>query len=188
MIKILSEDHSFSRAPARNVNEKVIDRSRAQFLNEFFGSMLYKLIITPLAVYIYGLTQTGKSTLLKLIRFVLGEKNCVQIQMSQFNETFERVRIEHKLANIVPDESARYITDISFWKAAVSGDPINASKKFQDTHEFAPYAKFITGINKLYYTKDEDDATWQRKQLVFWNAHQYTEKDPARDDINVGQT
>ena len=152
---------------------KAMSAKDVEFLNEYFGSMLWRDIIYPLSAWLVGNSKTGKSTLLNLATYILGKDNIAEIPMHDFNEKFELVQLENKFANIVPDMSCRIVKDTSRFKAAISGDMLKGRELFKNSHIFTGFAKHIFAMNILPVIKDVSDSFFDRTRLVFFTGMQY---------------
>lgn len=137
-------------------NPAVIDQ-----LQEFFGYCLTRDTRYGKALFLFGPGADGKSTVIKILRHMVGIQNCSSIGFADLEDQFLRSSLYNKLLNISTEVGAKAL-DSPFFKAIVTGDPITAAFKHQDAFDFTPYCKLIFAANKKPRVLDNSDGFFRR--------------------------
>ncbi len=148
-------------------------------VQEFAGYILTRHARYEKCLFLYGPGRDGKSTLMKLLREMVGGRNCSAVSFPDLEREFPRSSLYNKLLNISTEIGSQAI-ESSYFKAITSGDPIQAAFKHRDNFEFAPYCKLIFAGNILPRIKDTSDALYERFLPVRFK-RQFLEGDPERD-------
>ncbi|BCS94539.1 primase [Desulfoluna limicola] len=130
-------------------------------LQEFFGYCLTRDTRYAKALFLFGPGADGKSTVIKILRHMVGIQNCSSIGFADLEDQFLRSSLYNKLLNISTEVGAKAL-DSPFFKAIVTGDPITAAFKHQDAFDFTPYCKLIFAANKKPRVLDNSDGFFRR--------------------------
>lgn len=125
-------------------NEEAID-----LIQEITGYLLTTFTQAKKFFVLKGVTNTGKSTFLNVIQYILGEKYLSHIPLQNLNDRFNKAELFGKLANIVNELPDGAITDAGFLKTLIGQDPITAERKGQNPFNFTSKAKHIFACNNL---------------------------------------
>ena len=168
---------SFSQISAEFDAEVDLDLTIDDFLHEVLEpddvQELYKLIgmaMFPTTKYqkaglLFGEGSNGKSVTLKIIRALLGDDNCSSKSLEQLeSDKFAASDLYGKLACIQADIGTDYLPHNEMFKAIVSGDQIDAQRKFGHSFQFKPYATLFFSANNLPPSKDKSPAAYRRWQ------------------------
>lgn len=99
---------------------------------------------------LYGAASGGKGTILRVILWLLGSRNCSAVTLHQLAENrFMGAELYGKRANIAGELKPEEVKDISLVKMLTGEDPIQADKKYGDTFSFFNYAFLAFSCNKL---------------------------------------
>ena len=110
-----------------------------------------------------GTGANGKSTLLKIIRGVIGQDNCSSISIHDIEEQrFAIAQLYSKLANISADISNDGLEGLSRYKQLVSGDGIQVEKKGKEPFDLYNFAKMFFSANDMPNIKDNSDGAFRR--------------------------
>ena len=149
------------------------DEDLVKIVGEMFG---YTIIggypYAHKAFMLYGSGRNGKSTLLEVIRGLLGADNISSVSMKRINKEFSMVRLDGKLANVV-EESPSAIDNESF-KNIVGGGVVTAAKKGMDEYDLVIHARMFFACNDFPHFKDSTVAT--RDRLVILPFNRYIEE------------
>jgi len=148
-------------------------------LQEFAGYIIARHTRYEKCLFLYGPGRDGKSTLMKLLRNMVGGDNCSAVSFPDLEREFPRSSLYNKLLNISTEIGSQAI-ESSYFKAITSGDPIQAAYKHKDNFEFSPYCKLIFAGNILPRIKDTSDALYERFLPIKFK-RQFLEGDPDRD-------
>src|SRR5262249_4948823 len=95
----------------------------AMVLQDAFGYSLTRVQWRQVFCLLYGPGNNGKSTVLTVLRAMLGEQNCSNLTLDQFSERFLLQKTLGKLANVAPDVGELDKRREHILKAYSAGDP-----------------------------------------------------------------
>ncbi|SHT48577.1 DNA primase family protein [Mycobacteroides abscessus] len=121
----------------------VIEESISQFLDE--GRTPSK------ALFVFGPNRTGKSTVLRLAKEMVGGDTKVSgVSLQQLSgEGFAAAEVFGKPINMCPDMPSDYVPDLSIFKRVTGDDTITASKKYGVMLTFRANSLFLMSGNTL---------------------------------------
>jgi putative DNA primase/helicase len=135
-------------------------------LFEIIGYTLYPGLKFKKAFMLLEDTDAGKTTFIRLVRDLLGERNYSATSMRELfdpENRFTIINLFHKLANLTSKTKKCSINDIDLFKRLTGGDPITTDAKFKKPITFTSYAKLIVASNKLPDVKDRNDKAFRRR-------------------------
>lgn len=158
------------------------DAELIQLMSEIFG---YTLLggdpFLQKAFCLYGTGRNGKSTLLYVLKSLIGRNNYSAVPMNLLHKGFSTVMLDKRIANIC-EETPSDTINAEIFKTAVGGGAIVASQKGQPEFLMEVQARFIFACNGLPVFKDRTKGLEDR--LVFIPFELYL-KDEDRDfEIN----
>jgi putative DNA primase/helicase len=165
------------------------DLESAEFLQRFMGYTLTGLTREQCFLILYGIGSNGKSTLLNVLRWLLGPY-CKQTKPDTL--------MKKKFGDGIPNDvamlrGARMVTAIEtnegrqFDEAKIKeftgGDPVTARFFRKEFFEFEPEFKLYLATNHKPQIIGDDEGIWRRVRLMpfnvsFWNPDK-AEKGPA---------
>lgn len=152
-----------------------------ELFEEMIGYCLLKFLPFRCAFYMVGDGANGKSTILRLILTMLGERNCSMLAPEQITtDGFMLAELENKLANIGDDIGAYDIRDSAAFKKACTGEPMVANRKYQDPFSLESYATLIFAANEMPNTRDTSYGSDSRRVIIPLDAR-FTADDPDFD-------
>ncbi len=111
--------------------------------------------------------DTGKSIIFKVLTGMLGQENISNVPMQMMSDRFATSSMYNKRLNIVPDQSASDIHDISVFKQLTGGDLIRVEFKGKQPFETYYHGMLICGCNTLpRILDDKGDHTFKRLDIV----------------------
>jgi putative DNA primase/helicase len=138
-------------------------------IQEMFGWCLWRDYNHQVAFMLVGEGSNGRSTLLGVLRLLLGNENVISVPLQELCKSrFATAELYKKFANIAPDISKDKIEDSSGFKTLTGGDLLKAEKKFCNPFYFVNHSKLIFSANKLPYTTDKSYAYYRRWVLIFF--------------------
>lgn len=161
------------------------DSEVVKLLLESFGNCFHLLNSYRGAVALYGPSgSNGKSTLLNMLRQLIGEENASFLSLQDTAERFRLMEVYGKAVNIGDDISGAYLPDSSLFKKLVTGETVMGERKGQDPVSFRSYAKFFFALNELPPVSDKSSAFFSRLLLVPMTADFSTtrNRDPGLKD------
>lgn len=148
-------------------------------LQEFTGYCFVRHAKYEKALYLLGPGADGKSTYMKILRELVGPRNCSAVSFSAIEDQFQRSAMYDRLVNLSAEIGAESM-ESQYFKKIVSGDTLQAAYKHVDSFEFDPYCKLVFAGNTLPRVRDNTDGYF-RKLLIIEMKRQYLEDDPDRD-------
>lgn len=122
--------------------------------------------------FFVGEGSNGKSTVLRMMRAMLGNKNICCVKPSEMvGNSFNLANLEHKLANIVEELSSADVDDTDVYKQVVAGDVISANRKFKEAVLFNPYSTCVFAMNEVPNFKDKSLGMKRRYECIPFNAN-----------------
>ena len=147
--------------------KEVVKKDDVKRLQEIFGYCLYRDYPIQKAFMFLGEGANGKSTVLNLLKKMLGNENVSSLSLQELcSNRFAAANLHTKLANIYPDLPDKTLTQTGMFKILTGGDTISAEQKFKDHFNFVNYAKLIFSANKLPESKDDTNAFFRRWEFI----------------------
>lgn len=145
--------HAYFELTDRILNNiSIHDKAVRHLLEEMIGSCFYRsnALAGGKAFILTGTGANGKSTLLDMVKHLLGKQNISVLDMKKLsNSRFSPAMMAGKIANIGDDISDEFIADSSDFKKIVTGQMITAEFKGQDEFSFDPYCKLLFSANSI---------------------------------------
>lgn len=153
---------------------------KADLLQEFFGYCITPDISQKKALLLLGDTDSGKSTILNILRLMLGHKNCSSVPLKYLSHPQYTPMMINKFANIDADVSKDAQSYEAEFKIITSGEPISCNQKFVETFEFVPRCKIILAANVFPKIADHSSAFYSRLILIPCN-RRFSEQEKNRN-------
>jgi len=147
------------------------DKELRMLIEEMIGYCLFRRNELGKCFILTGNGSNGKSTLLNIIKTLIGAVNISSVALNELNSTFKPFQLEGKLANIGDDISNAYIDDNSMFKKLVTGETVNVERKGKDPYDFNNYSKLIFSCNDIPRINDLSDGLKRRIIFVPFNAN-----------------
>ena len=137
------------------------------FIWEVIGYTMYSGNPLHAAVLLYGKGRNGKGTLIRVLKALLGERNCSAVGLHELTENrFRTATLYGKLANLAGDLDSRWIANTAAFKAITGGDLVQAEHKFGHPFEFTPWAFPFYSANKAFGSADSSEGWVSRWTVV----------------------
>lgn len=151
------------------------------WLQEYIGYCLYRTWDWDKVVMLLGDGDNGKSTLLEIVRSLLGKDNCPTIGLYDLcNGRWYQAELYLKLCNIDADTATKDLENTSRFKTATGGDQIMGERKGKNPFFFQSHCKHFMSCNTMPYCYDDTDAFYRRWFIIKF-FEQFPEGDPRRD-------
>lgn len=161
---------------------------RIRFLRQWMGYLLVPDASFQKMLFLLGRGANGKSVLCKVIEAMLGKENVSHAMLNRLGRAAVRVEMAGKLANISPDLPTQPLKEDGYLKAFVSGDPVEAERKYSDSCTINPYCRMMVATNSLPDTADRSDGFFRRVViLTFGRQFSRQEQDPGLLDELLGE-
>jgi len=142
------------------------DESRMDLLQEAFGYCFFQDTSLETFFVFHGMGRNGKSTVLSVLRELLGERNVSSLSPEQLADRFLVGQLYGKYANICADMNEIDSVQEGILRAIVTGDLVTADRKYKDAMQFRSRAKLFFATNVLPRFTDTTLATWRRMILL----------------------
>ena len=150
-------------------------------LEEFIGYCIFgmpydeynKLLILD------GGGSNGKSTLIRVIKGILGDENCSSVALESISkDRFSGSSLLNKLVNFCAEEPKEAFANTGALKKLTGGDPIMIEEKHKGAFQFTNMAKMIISYNKMPFFPD--DSTGMKRRIILVPCDQNFEDHPER--------
>ena len=101
------------------------------------------------AMILFGEGNTGKSKLIELVQFLLGEENYAVCDIADLEQRFRTSMLFQKRLTGSSDMSFAKISELKIFKNATGGDQLFAEKKGKDGFKFGYKGLFLFATNRL---------------------------------------
>ena len=136
-------------------------------MEEWLGYYFYRNYMFKKAIICVGGGDTGKTTLLEVIDFLLGKKNISSVSLQKLTtDKFSAAQLYAKHGNLVDELSAADITDTGNFKIATGGGSISGEYKFGNQFLFNNFSKLTFACNKIPDVADFDDEAYFNRWMV----------------------
>lgn len=139
-----------------------------KLIEEFFGYCLYRSHFIKKALILTGERDTGKSTLINVLKTLIGEENVVGIALQNLGDRFSTAALYRKWVNIYDDLPSNAIKYTGMFKMLTGNSPISAEKKFGDHFGFHSFTKLVYSCNRIPQplSRDIDDEAYFSRWLL----------------------
>lgn len=158
------------------IHEWLGNTEKVALFLEFLGYCLTYDVSQEKILFLVGSGANGKSTLLHLVGAIFGKENCSAIPLDKLANRFDLAQIYNKALNIGSETPSKSVLHDDIIKSVVSGDLIQAERKFKEPFFFKPHAKLIVACNDIPRTEDKSDALYRRLLILRFN-RTYTEQE-----------
>jgi putative DNA primase/helicase len=135
-------------------------------LQEFFGYCLVSDMEQKKALLLLGETDTGKSTILFILKDLLGQMNCSSVPLQYLPNPQYTPLLINKMVNIDSDVNKNAGDYEREFKIITSGETVSCNQKHIPTFEFIPKCKIILAANIFPKITDHSSAFYQRLLLI----------------------
>ena len=146
------------------------DREVINLFEEILGSILLKHSRYQKAFLFVGKGSNGKSTILDLIIKFLGSGNYSTLSLEEVTGKFNKILLEHKLANIGDDIDNITISNTGTLKRMTAGNAIMVENKGEKGYSTELYATHIYSANEIPRSLDKTDGFYRRWAIIPFNA------------------
>ena len=147
--------------------EQVLPDGHLPTLQEWLGYYFHRNYSFKKAIIFVGEGDTGKTTLLETIVYLLGMDNISSVSLQKMTgDKFSAAHLSNKHGNLVDELSARDISDTGNFKVATGGGLISGEYKFGNQFSFYNFSKFTFACNKIPDVSDFDDEAYFNRWIV----------------------
>lgn len=143
--------------------------SKIGLIQEFIGYCLIADTSMHKFLWMVGGGGNGKSLVLGVIEKIVGRENISHAQIERIQDTNVRAELKGKLLNISSEMSAQSTVSDGYLKQIVSGDTIEAERKFERPFSFKPFVRLIGATNELPRLLDHSEGFFRRAMILTFN-------------------
>lgn len=159
--------------------DQVLTPTQRATIEEWMGYYFYRNYQFKKALIMVGEGDTGKTTLLEVITYLLGTENISSVSLHKMTaDKFAAAHLYEKHGNIVDELSAKDVTDTGNFKIATGGGSITGEYKFGNQFSFVNFSKFTFACNKIPDVEDFDDEAYFNRWMVIRFEKTITKKIP----------
>lgn len=156
------------------------DKDLRNLFEEMLGYCLYSELKFQKCFMLTGSGSNGKSTILNLIKELIGFDNYSTLSVQELEERFKPAQLVGKLANLGDDIPDKYMNDTSTFKSVITGGAITVERKGEQPFNFVNRAKFIFCANNPPKSSDKTDGFMRRIIFIPFNS-KFSKDDPDYD-------
>lgn len=159
------------------------EKNLATLILEFIGYALCdrEYWIQKGMIFVGG-GANGKTTLLKIIEMVAGEKNYSAISMNDFQNENHRSQLEGKLMNICDELPISTVKNTEMFKKLMGGT-VTMRRLYTNVRQITNMAKFFFSCNELPDIYDRSNGLFRRLIIIPFQAQFSMEKGTADPGI-----
>jgi P4 family phage/plasmid primase-like protien len=144
-----------------------LDEDVIPLVEEIMGYLLIPDMRYEKAVMLTGEGENGKSVFIDTLTALLGSQHVSNVALQDLEENRFRVaELFGKLGNFFADLDPRALKSSSIFKTLVTGDEIEAERKFKDPFKFRNMARLIFSANKIPDSSDRTHAFYRRWHVI----------------------
>jgi len=172
-------DKDASCPKTENYLDQVLTPEQRETVEEWMGYYFYRNYMFKKAIIFVGEGDTGKTTLLEVITYLLGKDNLSSVSLHKMqSDKFAAAYLYEKHGNIVDELSAKDVTDTGNFKIATGGGSITGEYKFGNQFSFLNFSKFTFACNRIPDVEDFDDEAYFNRWMVIRFEKTITKKIP----------
>lgn len=142
------------------------DKNKINTIQDFFGYCLTRETLQRKALLLLGESNCGKSTILQVLRALVGKHNCSNVPLDYIDHPQYTSMLINKLVNVDSDVSHVSKGFEAQFKIITSGEPVQCNQKFIPAFDFLPYCKFVMAANKFPKITDHSSAVYNRLIVI----------------------
>ena len=139
---------------------------RVRFLGEFGGQIFLPSNRYGHFVWFLGRGANGKSSLSRVFEELVGPDNVSHAALERLSKASTRAMIAEKLLNVSSEIGADATLADGHLKAMVTGDGVDAERKYKDPHTVYPRVKFLASTNHLPRLRDTSEGFKRRGVIL----------------------
>ena len=142
---------------------------KIQLLQEWFGYCVTPDNSFHKFLWMVGRGGNGKSVILDILEFLVGSRNVSNAHIERLADKGVRAELENKLVNFSAEMGSEATVEDGYLKTIVSGDVIEAERKYKPSFSFRPYVRLVGSTNHLPRLLDLSDGFFRRAIILTFN-------------------
>lgn len=173
MVPIQYDEKAACQKFSRFLNDTLPGDGLVGYLSRFAGYCLTGHTSEQSWFMFYGVTASGKSTLINVLRGLLGPYALALPEnyflITKNTSDYATANLDGvRLATCVETNEGRRL-DVAKLKSLTGEDKISAALKYENLFEFQPQAKLVLATNHRPHVPATDDSIWRRVKVVPFN-------------------
>jgi putative DNA primase/helicase len=161
--------HKFLDTSIVKTDGKTPDPDLQKEVQEMFGYILLPTLEAHKAFFLVGDGANGKSVMCKILQKIVGQQFTTSMTIETLTtRTFAVAGLVGKRLNICNEDESRFAASDKF-KAMIAGDMVAAERKYGDSFQFEPKAKFVFASNKLPTFEGMNYGLIRRLKMIPFN-------------------
>lgn len=148
------------------IKSRIPDNDNKRMLFEFMGYCMTKDVTFQKFMILYGLGESGKSTIINFTTDMVGRENTCSIPLQQLSDRFTTASLLLKILNTCGDMTNSALTDTGVIKQLTGDDTIKGEYKGGAIFFFRNHAKMLFSCNELPKVLDEKSNGYYRRLLI----------------------
>lgn len=134
-------------------------------LAEYLGYVFTRHLKLEKALFCYGTGANGKSVLFEIVNALLGPENVTSLSLTHLREEYNRAELSDKLLSYSSELDGGKL-ETALFKQLISGEPIQARRKYGHPFTLTDYAKLAFNANELPRDAEHSEAFFRRFLIV----------------------
>lgn len=149
------------------LDQQVPEKDAQALLQEFTGYVLTPDTHYQTCLFLVGPAQTGKSTVGKVMRQLMGARNVSSVSLADLTTDFKVVETVGKALNIADEVPATLPKGVEqAFKWFLGGLPVQFRNLYEKAHSRRPTARLLVNVNEWPQFADQEDAVYRRIMVV----------------------
>ena len=147
--------------------DQILNSKQRMIIEEWIGYYFWRDYRFKKAMVFVGEGDTGKTTLLEVIIYLLGRENISAISLQKMtSDKFSAAHMYEKHGNLVDELSARDISDTDAFKMATGNGSVSGEYKYGNQFSFQNFAKLTYACNRIPDMADNNDDAYFNRWIV----------------------
>ncbi len=143
------------------------DKDTQKELAKFVGLCLSDIRDLKYAFFLYGASNTGKTTLINAIKNVIGESQCSSLSFSQLSNEFAISYLYGRRLNASAEISGVSTTKLDVLKSLSGNDAVMGSYKYKDSFQFNNRCLLVFACNVMPKVDYMELQSFASRMIIF---------------------
>ncbi len=144
------------------------DTKSIEQFQKFIGLALSDMRTFKYAFILYGPSNSGKSVLMNVLRFLVGAEATASVSFSQMSSEFHTAQLNGRRLNLSAEVSGVTLSRIDVFRALCGNDEVLVSNKMKDPFSFVNRCLLIFACNCLPRISDPMEAQSVVERLIIF--------------------
>ncbi|ANO03640.1 phage/plasmid primase, P4 family, C-terminal domain protein [Mycobacteroides abscessus subsp. abscessus] len=167
--------------------EDRVGKAQVPVVNEAISQFLDPSRTPSKALFLFGPSRSGKSTILRLAKALVGgEESVSALTLQQLaDDHFAAAELFGKPINVCPDLPRNHVSDVSVFKRVTGDDPITANRKYGAMFTLRSNSLFLLSANAIPTVAGDDISAYLNRvvPVVFPKTYAGREDSSVEDEM-----